>query len=334
MNNLVRISFFAAASLFTNSAQAQYGTGIPAQIKQVQERPLIVITETESPKQISALQKRKQPDLVVRYRQAIADYNADMRAVIKKFWQSPHSVQYLTYTEVERLFKAGDTTHSVLYCATVENFKEQGDPGGKVHEGLYWNQILKSAKTNVIRDHWEAYTVMQAKLIEEFNKSAPAYRQNLTDILPEKSDLIFGLQAMNHYTYAKFNRSAKSHDLKESVVVQESGLTSKTLLLKQAWIAAPLTVAEMKTVYPHQFEVVSAEVFNERVAQANPAYAYVQIVPQVVSSKSRIRIHYLHLITESATGKVLGLSTPGFSDDEGKMITRENLKDYGNSASK
>jgi hypothetical protein len=88
-----------------------------------------------------------------------------------------------------------------------------------------------------------------------------------------------------------------------------------------------LTEKEIKSVYPYSFQITDGRSFNEMVLEADSSHAYLQIVPQVSSSKNKIKIQYLHLIIDAKDGKILGLSSPGLTDGD-KVITKANLKDY------
>jgi hypothetical protein len=233
----------------------------------------------------------------------------------------------MKFTDTKRLYKTDQ--YAVLYCATVENFKSVGQSGGRMHEGLLWSY----QNLNVGRDYWDKYTVMQIKLVEELSKSSAAvFSQNLANIFPEKSDMVFGLQAFNLYVQEAAKRS-KEYNLKKVMQVNGEVLASKTLLLRKDWANHALTDNEIKSVYPHPYLLTDARDFNNLVMQGDSTYAYLQIVPEITSSKSKIKISYLHLIIDAAEGKVLGVSTPGMSEGS-KTITRANLKDYSSFAKK
>jgi hypothetical protein len=197
-----------------------------------------------------------------------------------------------------------------------------------MHEGLIWSY----QNLNVGRDYWDKYTVMQIKLVEELNKSTAVFSQNLANIFPEKSDMVFGLQTFNLYMQESEKRS-KECDLKKVMQVNGEVLATKTLLLRKDWATHTLSDNEIKSVYPHPYLLTDACNFNNLVMQGDTTYAYLQIVPQINSSKSKIKISYLHLIIDAAEGKLLGVSTPGLSEGN-KNITRANLKDYSSFAKK
>jgi hypothetical protein len=57
-------------------------------------------------------------------------------------------------------------------------------------------------------------------------------------------------------------------------------------------------------------------------------YAYVQIIPEVISKRSKIKVNYLHLVLNAADGTLLAVYSPGGTEDEGKVITKSALKEY------
>jgi hypothetical protein len=125
----------------------------------------------------------------------------------------------------------------------------------------------------------------------------------------------------------------KAYDLKKVMQVKGDVLASKTLLLRKDWANHTLTDTEIKSVYPHPYLLTDAGTFNTLVMEGDSSYAYLQIVPQITSLKSKIKINYLHLIIDAAEGKLLGVSSPGFSEGD-KNITKSNLKDYSSFARK
>jgi hypothetical protein len=314
---ILALAFFVSISFFS---QAQYGTGNPEKIKQLANRTLIVVKEEESQRIINILKTKRRLDQVETYKKRVAAYNADMEQVVEKFWKFGTCVEYKTFAEVERLYKT--KSYAVLYCATVENFKQKGTSGGKMHQGLAWSY----QDVNIKRDYWDKYTLMQIKLIEEWKQSESIYSQNLANLFPEKSDLVFGLQALNYYV-TDAGRAGKEFQLKKVMQVTGEELASKTLLIKKDWVYHALTEKEIKSVYPYSFQITDGRSFNEMVLEADSSHAYLQIVPQVSSSKNKIKIQYLHLIIDAKDGKILGLSSPGLTDGD-KVITKANLKDY------
>jgi hypothetical protein len=323
---MIRAAILFLALLYTCVAYAQYGTGNLEKMKQLQNRKLIVVVEEESAQIIKILQTKKRLDQIEKYRKSLADYNTSMKEVAERLWPFDTKILYMKFTDAKRLYKTDQ--YAVLYCATVENFKHVGQTGGKMHEGLMWSY----QNLNVGRDYWDKYTVMQIKLVEELSKTPAVYSQNLANIFPEKSDMVFGLQTFNLYLREADKRS-KSCDLKQVMQVNGQVLATKTLLLRKDWAYHSLTDNEIKEAYPHAFLLTDATTFNKLVMQGDSSYAYLQIVPEITSSKSKIRINYLHLIIDAAEGKVLGISSPGLSEGS-KIITKSNLKDYSSYARK
>lgn len=302
---------------------AQYGMGNPEKIKKLEGRTLIVIEEEVSSKIIKILKTKRRPDQLEQYQQKVASYNAALREAVEKFWKFGTPVVYKTFSQAEKLFKSKE--YAVLFCATIENNKRVGEKGGKMRQGLAWSY----QDVNQKRDYWDKYTLMQIRLIEELQQPEPAFSQNLANIFPEKADLVFGLQALQHYIDT--DKSGKDVNFKKAMQVSSEDLSVKTLLLKQEWINTSLSEREVKSLYPYPVQISDAATFNNLVMEADSSYAYLQIIPQIASTKNRIKIQYLHVIMDSMDGKVLGVSSSG-STEEGKIITRGSLKDYSQSA--
>ncbi|QHT69711.1 hypothetical protein GXP67_25220 [Rhodocytophaga rosea] len=299
--------------------KAQYGTGNLEKIKKLEGRTLIVVEEEVSARIVKILKTKRNPDQLDRYQKKIAAYNAALHEAVEKFWKFNTPVVYKTFSEAEKLFKSKD--YAVLFCATYENNKRVGESGAKMLQGIAWSY----QDVNVKRDYWDKYTVMQIRLIEELNKPEPVFSQNLSNVFPEKSDIVFGLQALQQYACSEKN--SKDLSFKKAMQVSSDDLSSKTLLLKQEWIHTSLSETEVKSIYPYNVQISDGATFNNLVMQADSGYAYVQIIPQIASTKNRIKIQYLHVIMDATDGKILGLSSPGMSDGT-KIITKANLKDY------
>lgn len=306
-------------------AQAQYGSGNIQQIQKLEGRTLIVIQEEVSARIIKILKTKRRPDQLERYQQKVAAYNASMQEAVEKFWRFDTQVIYKTFSEAEKLYKSKE--YAVLFCATIENNKRVGERGGKMHQGLAWSY----QDVNQKRDYWDKYTVMQIRLIEELQQPEPIFSQNLANIFPEKADLVFGLQALHHYL--ETDKSGKEVNFKKAMQVSSEELSDKTLLLKQEWMNTSLSENEVKSLYPYPVQISDAATFNNLVMNADSSYAYLQIIPQIASTRSRIKIQYLHVIIGAADGKILGVSSPG-STEGSKIVTKANLKDYFHSARK
>jgi hypothetical protein len=300
-------------------AKAQYGTGNMEKIKKLEGRTLIVVEEEVSARIVKILKTKRNPEQLERYQKKIAAYNAALHEAVEKFWKFNTPVIYKSFSQAEQLFKTKE--YAVLFCATVENNKRVGESGGKMLQGIAWSY----QDVNFKRDYWDKYTVMQIRLVEELNKPEPVFSQNLANVFPEKADIVFGLQALQHYVCSEKN--GKDVSFKKVMQVASQELSSKTLLLKKEWIPSTLSETEVKSIYPYGVQISDGATFNNLVMQADSSYAYLQIIPHIASTKNRIKIQYLHVILDAGDGKILGISTPGLSDGS-KTITKANLKDY------
>src|SRR5574337_186902 len=90
--------------LFPFSVSAQFGYGKISDIEGVQNRKLIVITESPNEKVIKKLNKKNHADKIPVYQHAIEEYNNNMKMIAEKFWwYSKNGIEYKTFKEADEL---------------------------------------------------------------------------------------------------------------------------------------------------------------------------------------------------------------------------------------
>lgn len=312
---------------FTCVLQAQCGFGNLAKMRRLAQRELIVIQEPPSLKVIDLMKKKKKTGTQIKeYEAAVESYNAAMRQAVEKYWPWDSLPTYMTMNDADRLRKTQAKNHAVIYCTMISNFSIRGDEGGQNFQRLSYpeNHVLM----NAAREHWNTYTAMEIKFLEDLAKSEPVFRQNLPNIFPEKADLALGVQAVRHYL-ADSTLQAKPgcHEWQDVLPAAETDMQLKTLLLRKDWLADGLTHAKIKEVYPYPFIIVDAARFNENAMRGNPNLALLQIVPEVLSKRQKIVTNYLHAIIDSMTGLPLGFTMLKADDGKDKYISRESMKD-------
>ena len=313
---------FAAAV----AAQAQCGFGNPALMRKLAQRKLIVITELPSQKVIELMKKKKKRDQIPEYEAAVNDYNAALRDAVAKYWPGDSTPTYMTMNDADRLRKTQTKEYAVIYGTSIDNFIVRGDAGGRNFHRVSFPENLRVV--NAQREHWRQYTSLEATFLEDLPKTKPIFRQNLPNIIPEKADLMLGVQAVSHYLADTTLRPRpEPYDWQEVLPRTGADMSSKTLLLRKDWLARGLTHADIKEAYPHPFVIVDAKRFNESAARGNPNLALLQIVPEVLSKKQKIVTNYLHAIIDSVTGLPLGFVMLRAEDGKDKYISEESMKE-------
>jgi hypothetical protein len=317
---------YAYLLLGASAGWAQCGFGNPALLKKLATRELIVVVEQPSQKVIELMKKKKKQDQIAGYEAAVEAYNAALQQAVEKYWKWDSSANFMTMNDADRLRKTQAKNYAVIYCTTIDNFTVRGDVGGRNFQRLMFPENYRVLNNH--RDHWRNYTVMEIKFLEDLPKSQPIFRQNLATIIPEKADLTFGVQAVQHYLADTTLRSrAEPYEWEEVLPRAEADMNSKTLLLRKDWLATGLTYDEIKEVYPYPFVIVDSKRFNESAMRGNPNLALLEIVPEVHSRKQKIVTNYLHAVIDSMTGLPLGFVTLKAEDGKDKYISRESMKE-------
>ena len=313
--------------LLARVSQAQFGVCEPARLRELPARKLIVVTEMDSPRLIELLRRKRKSKEIDLYKAAVVQYNAWIREAVTRYWPyDAEHVQYMTFSEADRLRRGTKSKeYAVLYCAHVENFMTKGNEGARRHAGLVWAENF--TEVNKKREHWDTYAVMELKLIEDLGNHNTVFSQNLSNVLPDKADLVFGLQILNRYIKADEAKAAKLSQMQDVLSFAGAKSDSTTLLLRKDWLHPYLNEHNVKSLYPYAYDVVDAGTYQSRVG-SDSTYAYVQIIPEVISKRSKIKVNYLHLVLNAANGALLAVYSPGGTEDEGKIITKSAIKEY------
>ena len=313
--------------LLAQVSYAQFGVCEPTRLWELPARKLIVVTEMDSPRLIELLRRKRKTKEIDQYKAAVAQYNSWIREVANRYWPyHPENIEYMSFSEADRLRRgAKSKSYAVLYCAHVENFMNKGNEGARRHSGLVWEENF--TEVNKKREHWDTYAVMELKLIEDLGNHNTVFSQNLSNVLPDKADLVFGLQMLNRYIKADEAKAVKLSQMQDVLNYAAAKADSTTLLLRKDWLHPYLNEYNVKSLYPNAYQVVDAGTYQARVG-GDSTYAYVQIIPEVISKKSKIKVNYLHLVMNAANGALMAVYSPGGAEDEGKVITKSALKEY------
>lgn len=322
---MTRILFFIFFLSTALPALAQYGTCDPGKLKELPRRKLIAVIEQDSPRMIELLQKKRKIKEIDLYKASIERYNTNLRAIVERYWPYDKNVEYMTFSEADRLRRSKAKDYAVLYCGHIENFITKGDEGARHHSGLVWEEDF--TKKYQKRDHWDTYAVMEIKLIEDLVKKEPVFSQNLSNIIPDKADLLFGMQMLNQYIQADGSKS-KFSQLQDVITYKTTMADTTTLLIRKDWLHPYLNENNIGALYPHPYKVLELPAYEDKVACPDSGYAYLQIIPEVDSRKAKIKVSYLHLVLNAADGSVIAAFSPGAHEDDGKIITKAALKEY------
>jgi hypothetical protein len=312
--------------LLTRVSHAQFGVCTPEKLSELPQRKLIVVTEMDSPRLVEMLRKKRKTKEIDLYKASVVQYNVWMRQVVERYWPYAKDIEYMTFGDADRLRRAKSKDYAVLYCAHVENFTTKGDEGARRHSGLLWQEDFLDV--NKKREHWDTYAVMEIKLIEDLGNRNTVFSQNLSNVLPDKADLAFGMQIFHHYLRAVEAKATRLSEMQDVLNYAAPLSDSITLLLRKDWLQPSLNENNVSALYPHPYQVIDAQAYQARIGCGDSTYAYVQIIPEVLSKRAKIKVNYLHLVLNASDGRVLGAYSPSGPEQDGKIITKNALKEY------
>ncbi|HQU58612.1 MAG: hypothetical protein KDD02_25390 [Phaeodactylibacter sp.] len=302
-------------------ASAQMGFGKIKDIEEMEGRKLIVMLEAPAKDAVNPFKKKDiREEARADYEAYVEEYNAALREVAGKHWKTGNKgIVFKTRKQVEELQKRKDRKYAVLYCT------HRRPSGFRSGVALYNRLIWAGSGANQERTHASLFTEMRITLIEKFGKDSPVYLAYLANIMPEKSDLAYGMSVMNNYfQMRKANPKLKFKDVAEALAANKPRLKEKTLLLREDWIDEAFDTSQISSLYPYAYSIVSADAFNEAVANADARYAYAMIVQKVSNSKgpgsiaSSQSVFYRHYLVDAADGTVLDIiESPGGKGGKG-----------------
>ena len=320
-----------AALFFSTFLSAQMGFGKIKDLESLQKRQLIVMMEEPLNDPFSQRHQKKNPESWAAYEQSLEGYNARLKGLAEQHWKFPNrGIIYKTKSQIKNLSKSKSADrYAVLYSA---HLRPAGFSSGiAAYKGL----TFASDHYNKERNHKVLYTELRIALLEDFKKNSPIYFVPLANILPERSDLVFGINLMNMYLQMRKDKpKLKLKEVMAQMKTNKPRLKDKILLLREDWLAEDFDTSQIAKLYPYGSQIVSADVFNETIAQADNKYAYVMIIPnvsnrkgpgQLASSKS---VFYLHFLVDAADGTVLDMVMP-FDDSGVKILGLQLSKNTG-----
>ncbi len=321
--NLMLLFIFIAG--FATHTMAQFGFGKVADLEEVKKRKLIVIVETPDQDLVKKLTKKGKTDAISQYQEALDLYNKEMKEVVEKFWTfSSNEIVYKTWQEVDKM-KPSWMKYAVIYCTTASTLYEISD-GFKNAKGLTWTPSGDKMTSNGI-------TVFAVSLPE---KNRCIWFQDMPDIFPTKSDLVYGITSTNYY----FNyRMMPSHqkgglsEMEDMIAENQPILKNRTLLLRQDNLDSKLTPDKIANAYPFKYRTVTSDEMDQYVVNADSNYAYAIIIPTFSSHQ----VIYIQYVYDCKDGSTLGLARPsiggmmlgGYIGQSGhSVITEKTLKDF------
>lgn len=296
------------------NAQAEYVTDKVEDVEAVQLRKLIVMIEEPREKMLNRIEKKPKLGSVADYKADLEKYNANMKAVIEKFWPyHKDGIQYKTFDEIEAIKITKSKEYVVVCCLSVEpDVTLNSSSGFKYKDGLMWekdiNVDFENRKDNM-------FSVFSISTIENFGKEA-VFQGYLFDVFPIKADLVVSMQGLNDKLYRYINYKKGGSNLKDAkeaakteLATNAAKLKDKTLIIRAEWLDKELTESNFKDYYPHKYKICDREMMDEIVMSQNKDYAYGVVLPYVTPGFTM----YFQMIINAEDGKGMCAVMPSTS---------------------
>jgi hypothetical protein len=317
--------FICCFGIIMNPAKviAQFKEGKIEDFNEIKSRKLIVITEVEDPQVLKDIENGKHianpTAALVDYKKYIAEYNQNMKTVIETCWKfSKNGIEYKTYEEVMSLSKEKNREYAFLYCGSSTLSSD------RVHYMLLHNlyyDLFSDSKQDVNRGRASSggCTFFKITLIER--PRTTVYSCALTNILPSKADIEFGIMSMESAAAAKTRKEEGAKVSRNDQWYEEFDLLAKKILLiREDWIDTKLGKDKIATVYPYKYEVVSKEKFDQIVLARKPGYAMVILQPIQNSG-------IMQLVVDLENGKRITCCTPRQNGYE-ELVTKKSFEAF------
>lgn len=297
------------------AAYSQMGTPSLDELKQMQQRPMVVVLLEEDPARLKKLQKK--PTELAAYKKRIATINANMQQILPGAWTYSSEVIFKSETEFKALQKQKSKEFAYLKYE-LQKVKEPND----IKEHPY-----TKVRIITIGDEW--YTpILQFGLTEKPAHSF-VHIQTLPKSTPTQGDLTLALRMTqsNFTAFLALKESGKKINAKEYLASQATKLPSKTLLINKDQLYKGLTEATVKASYPFPFEILDSETIEKRILEADSKYALVTILPIIGLQ------NMLHQVIDLSSGEQLAYDAPGALGSKAKVntayyVSKESLKAY------
>ena len=292
--------------------RAQVGAAKIEDIEAVKNRKLVVMIEAPNDRVLKQIAKKPKLGTVEDYKADLAEYNANLKEVIEKFWPyNRKDIQYKTFEELRELKGTGTREYAVVGCFSMKPgiSPTSNHSTYEIFDGLHWVKNIKDE----FGEHGSMFTSLRVNKIENFG-NAPIFSIPLFDVFPSKAGLVYGLKTIDAFFAFKYtNEGKKTKDILEYAMrVDVSGraqrLTGKTLLIREEWLDKDLNETNIKKIYPYAFKVVKRAEMDNVVMAQDGKYAYAALVPYVHRAGSVIFFHYL---IDCADGQPLAMVKPG-----------------------
>lgn len=239
------------------AAFAQMGYGKPEDIKQVQQKTLLIVLDAPNDAESKKLSKKKED--LAEYEKEINDYNEALKEVFPKTWTFSKNIEFVTPEQFETILD--DKTKSKQY-AFFNNVVNR-------------NTFLSSSTNSTGGISRVPRTYSHNLGLTDQNK--PVYTMMYYTLHPTKGDLVFIIQQIQNYLAMRLEDKPRK-ELMADLVVKSALLKNKTLLLDEE-LTDKKVIDKMAEVYKYKYKITTKQEIDDAILAHNNTVAYIRLIP-------------------------------------------------------
>ncbi|WP_157514743.1 hypothetical protein [Mangrovimonas sp. TPBH4] len=287
MNKKIFLFLFTICTLL--QANAQFGFGKLEDIKEVQNKTLLVVLDEVDDNLKKKAQKK--PEKYNEIIEIIEVYNKALKAAFTANWSYSQNIRFVTEKEFQQILNDKNQKNQYAYFR------------------------------NKLEGHFKGQVRMQAGNysfeLRLPNKNKSVYEMIYTSQHPNEADLTLIIQQFQNYLNSRVKRKEQNYSRKnfQNEIAENSKLLKeKTLLLDEASVSSKLK-KEISKVYKYNYKFTSKEEIDEAIISKNPNFAYVRAMPlyQQMNDNQQWdqnKFIFIQYAINAEDGKILGYSTP------------------------
>ncbi|WP_300564994.1 hypothetical protein [Flavobacterium sp.] len=289
--------------LLVNAQASSYFHGGAKEFTELKKRALLVELLEEDPKILKKLEKPKNADKLVGYKNMIKYYNQEIQLYAKKYWTLNSSIEFKTATEIEAL-KEAKQKYAILRNLRLNDIDI--DFGAK--SNLYLNALVF---TRIESDNKKAdsqvYTPANSKYTGKYLYEAD-YRFCLEVLQANIEYIISKKKNVNSEKYVELIAGENCPKVKE-----------KTLLVKESMLYGKTKAEECIKAYGGKIQFVSDDEFNRAFVEKDADKVCLFSIPWEIGKGSMGPVNQSFIMSyktvlDAQTGKILYVFLPtGFS---------------------
>jgi hypothetical protein len=266
----------------------------PSDLPNMIKREMIVATMDEDPKEVKRLEKnlKKKPEGVNEYRKEIADFNANIKSGIEKYWKLNSKYEYKSMTDVKALMEIEKKNKSSKYMVLMPGYLSDTEQDVMVRSDLTVPVLIyQRAEITTRKPDYKIY-LPNSKLREGMSWA--------------ESDIHFALVAMQgnlNYMIKKQKKYEFDDYLNDVVKENCTKGKGKTILIDKNLIEPKIKDAEakIKEKYKGDFKIVDYNEINQAFAEGRKNTVVMMCIPYGLLKGSFLIVNSSYLITGKIT---------------------------------